>query len=350
MTGAVLSRGAGRRMKTLTAQADAARRTAGTRSRSTCSTLTLYRDQFGPTPVATTFYLSDRARTELGQTWLPAGAILGHGGRCARAARGRRLASAPSTSCCSIRCAIDTPTVSAARFSDLIRAGLNGGDQTYDIGFGGGDPDAAVSSGGATGDQVALFGLRCEEVTDLTEATCVLRMTGRELSLEDAEDLYRVSTQDFPLCDPDAVGDADPDRHRGRRRTRPASGWSSGIVHKLAADVPATPLATIPVSDADARRPDAAQRHAPDRRGAVHLHRPEHHRHDVHRDHPGGVRHDGGRAHPRGAGVPGASEYVYAFAANPGATHQTSAVPRLRSDGALVAAGTLHDRAEQHDR
>ena len=57
-------------MKTFTAQADAAR------SRRYAEPiylleLRLYRDQFGPTPVSTTLYLSDRTRTELGQTWLP---------------------------------------------------------------------------------------------------------------------------------------------------------------------------------------------------------------------------------------------------------------------------------------
>ena len=323
-------------MKALTAQADAARDRRYAEP-IYLLTLTLYRDQFGPTPVSTTLYLSDRTRTELGQTWLPLVQSWGTvGDALDQLGPGGSIGALDVVLFNTKR--IDTPTVSAARFSDLIRAGLNGGDQTFDIGFG----EATLTllfRGGVAGDQVALFGLRCEEVTDLTEATCVLRMTGRELSLEDTEDLYRVSSQDFPLCDPDDVGTPIPIAI-GDVANAPAIGLVSGIVHKLAADLPVTSLASIPVSDGAlvARMPPT---------GTVQIDQEQFTytgRNITALTFTGITRAAFGTTavtHARGAPVfQVLSEYVYAFAANPGTTHQTSGAPRLRSDGALIAAGT----------
>ena len=323
-------------MKALTAQADDAR-TRRYAEPIYLLTLVLYRDQFGPAPVASTFYLSDQARTELGQTWLPLvqswGAVgdaidqLGPGGSIG-ALDVVLFNSMP----------IDTPTTSAPRFSDMIRSGLNGGANTYEIGFG----EATLTvlfKGGTAGDQLALFGLRCEEVTDMTAATCVLRMTGREMALEDAEDLYRVSSVDFPLCDPDAVGEPIP-YALGHVTDVPGIGLVSGIVHKLAADLAATgALANIPVSDADLVARMAAT-------GTVQIDSEQFTY--TGRNVPamlltGITRAAFGTeavAHARGAPVfQVLSEYVYAFAANPGG-HLTAGVPRLRSDGALIAPGS----------
>ena len=173
-------------------------------------------------------------------------------------------------------------------------------------------------------------------------------MTGRELSLEDAEDLYRVSTQDFPLCDPDAIGVPIPIAI-GDVANAPAIGLVSGIVHKLAADLPITALASIPVSDGAlvARMPPSGTLQIDEEQFTYTG------RNITAMTFTGITRAAFGTTavtHARGAPVfQVLSEYVYAFAANPGATHQTSGVPRLRSDGALIAAGTLHHRPQQHD-
>src|SRR4029450_8829464 len=123
-------------MKTFSAQADAARARRYAEP-IYLLTLTLYRDQFGPTPVSITLYLSDRARTELGQDWLPLVQSWGTVGDALEQLGPGGAIGALDVVLFNTR-RLDTATVSVARVSDLIRAGLNGGEQTYGLGFGGG--------------------------------------------------------------------------------------------------------------------------------------------------------------------------------------------------------------------
>ena len=160
----------------------------------------------------------------------------------------------------------------------------------------------------------------------MTAATCVLRMTGPRAESGGRGGSLPGVDADFPLCDPDAVGTPVPIAIGGVTNA-PGIGLVSGIVHKLAADLPATAVSSIPVSDADlVSRMPAAGTVQIDQEQCTY----------TGRNIPamiltGITRAAFGTAavvHTRGAPVfQVLSEYVYAFAANPGATHQLQADP-----------------------
>jgi hypothetical protein len=208
--------------------------------------LKLWRDKYGPAPTSLTLYLSDRPRVEIGQEWLPLVIDWGSPGDALNP-------SNPEVTVGSLDVSLTNayPVGGRARFSDLIRHGLNNDPATtYDILF------AEVTlrllfRGGVAGDDLLLFRFLVEEARNVTADSLTLRMTGVELALEHGEDCYRVSTENFPLCDPDAVNQPVPIPF-GRLTHQRTLGATSGLIDVLAGDITATSPGAggaLPLSD-----------------------------------------------------------------------------------------------------
>jgi hypothetical protein len=232
-------------MKTLTAQAS---RASGQRWAELIYLLELklWRDKYGPAPTSLTLYLSDRPRVEIGQEWLPLVIDWGSPGDALNP-------SNPEVTVGSFDVTLTNayPIGGRARFSDLIRHGLNNDPATtYDILF----AEATLRllfRGGVAGDDLLLFRFLVEEARNVTADSLTLRMTGVELALEHGEDCYRVSTENFPLCDPDAVNQPVPIPF-GRLTHQKTLGATSGLVDILTIDMTATSPGTggtLPLSD-----------------------------------------------------------------------------------------------------
>lgn len=194
--------------------------------------LTLYRDRFGPSPSSTRVRLSDSSRRELGEEWT--GIVADWG------AIGDQLNPVdPSATVGTLDVTLRNHVAigGVPRFTDLIRHGKNG--TGYDQAFG----DATlyvVFKGGSLGDEVKLFSLMTEEVSDIRgTVSCVLRMSGRELAIEDRDALLRITTDRFPFASPTAIGQPIPLAF-GVIKQMPVLWAVAGLLDKLRADMTAT--------------------------------------------------------------------------------------------------------------
>jgi hypothetical protein len=319
-------------MKTLTAQAS---RASGQRWAELIYLLELklWRDKYGPTPTSLTLYLSDRSRVEIGQEWLPLVVNWGSPGDALNP-------SNPEVTVGSFDVSLTNayPVGGRARFSDLIRHGLNNDPATtYDILF----AEATLRllfRGGVVGDDLLLFRFLVEEARNVTADSLTLRMTGVELALEHGEDCYRVSTENFPLCDPDAVNQPVPIPF-GRLTHQKTLGATSGLVDVLATDITAiSPGAggTLPLSDRAVvdRLPPSGMVQIDEEQiwygaknaTAITLN-------NITRGYNGTTATD----HRAGMTVfQVLSEYLYLVGENRGA-HRIQSIPAVRSDGMLLA-------------
>jgi hypothetical protein len=298
----------------------------------------LFRDKFGASPSSITLRMRAAAAVSvIGQEWLPlVQNIEAIGDALDALETGGTNATLDLVLSNTTR--IDTAAVSAARLADLLRVGLNGGAGTYDVQFSELLIKLLLVPGGAAGDAVTLFRLQGEEVVGLTHDQLTVHFSGVELGLEDLDDLYRISTADFPLCDPDVVGEPITPVI-GSVTEVPAQGLVSGIVHKLALDITATDPPTggaLPVSDLDllVRMPVTGTIQTDEERITY-----------TGRDLNGltftgivrGAFGDAPQPHTKGAVVfQVLSEYVLGLGCNLGAL-PTKGVLRVKSDGALVA-------------
>ncbi len=191
--------------------------------------LTLYRDRFGPSPSQIRLRLSDASRRELGQEWVGCVADWGNIGDALSA-----VDPAATVGTLDVTLRNHVSIGGRARFTDLIRHGTNG--TGYDQAFG----DATlyiVFKGGALGDEVKLFALMTEEVTNIGGVeSCVLRLSGRELASEDRDGLLRVTTDRFPFASPTAVGQPIPHVY-GVIKQLPVLWAVAGLTDKLRADM-----------------------------------------------------------------------------------------------------------------
>lgn len=319
-------------MKTLSAQATVARRRRWTELVYLLE-LTLWQDKFGPSPVSRVLRVSDAPRTELSQEWVP---LVVNWGNLSDALN----PSDPDVTVGSldVTLANNYPLAGRARFSDLIRHGLNNDATTYDLLYG----DAVLRllfRGGVSGDDVKLYRFLLEEVRNLSADTLTLRMSGIELSLEDSEDLYRVTTGDFPTADPEAVNQPVP-IPLGSQKNQPTLPLIAGLTDILRTDMTdASPAngGSLPLSDAgivgrfpgtgtvqiDGEKITYTGRNtsilAPALTGITR-----------------GVASTAKATHAKGAHVfQVLTEYVYTVGENRGG-HQVKAIPAVRSNGLLV--------------
>jgi hypothetical protein len=319
-------------MKTLTAQAS---RASGQRWAELIYLLELklWRDKYGPTPTSLTLYLSDRPRVEIGQEWLPLVINWGSPGDALNP-------SNPEVTVGSFDVTLTNayPIGGRARFSDLIRHGLNNDPATtYDILF----AEATLRllfRGGVAGDDLLLFRFLVEEARNVTADSLTLRMTGVELALEHGEDCYRVTTENFPLCDPDAVNQPVPIPF-GRLTHQKTLGATSGLVDILATDITATSPGAggaLPLSDravVDRLPPSGMVQideeqvwYSAKNATALTLN-------SITRGYNGTTKTD----HNAGTTVfQVLSEYLYLVGENRG-THRIQSIPAVRSDGMLLA-------------
>lgn len=134
--------------------------------------LTLWRDKYSAYPGSTVIRLSDLDREELGETWL--GLITDVGSFSHALDKGGGI---------DVVVLNNQAVGGRARFSDLLRHGLNEGVGSYDFHY----ADALLYilfAGGAVGDRFKLCRLVGEEVTDVTETQAVLHFSGPELLLD----------------------------------------------------------------------------------------------------------------------------------------------------------------------
>jgi hypothetical protein len=284
--------------------------------------------------------ISDAARLAMGQEWLPLVESWGSiEDAIAQVGSGGTIATFDITVLNTVR--IDTPDgITATRFSDLIRAGLNAGANTFDLAFA--DAKLYMIFEGAVGaaDAIVPCRLKGEEVTNLTPDTCVLHMSGIELALEDLDPLYRVGDE-FGGADPDIIDQPIPWAF-GPLRDVPGMGLVAGLVHVLASDITADDPptgGTLRVSDREllARMPDAGTLQDDDEQithtgknldaiGFTGITR--------------GANGTDPASHNKASRVYQVlSEYVYAFADQPG-LHRNRGNLRAKSDGAVVDPAT----------
>jgi hypothetical protein len=319
-------------MKTLTAQAS---RASGQRWAELIYLLELklWRDKYGPAPTSLTLYLSDRPRVEIGKEWLPLVINWGSPGDALNP-------SNPEVTIGSFDVTLTNayPVGGRARFSDLIRHGLNNDPATtYDILF----AEASLRllfRGGVAGDELLLFRFLVEEARNVTADSLTLRMTGVELALEHGEDCYRVTTENFPLCDPDAVNQPVPIPF-GHLTHQKTLGATSGLIDILAADITATSPGAggaLPLSDRAVvdRLPPSGMVQIDEEQvwygaknaTAITLN-------SITRGYNGTTKTD----HTAGTTVfQVLSEYLYLVGENRG-THRIQSIPAVRSDGMLLA-------------
>jgi hypothetical protein len=132
------------------------------------------------------------------------------------------------------------PIAGVTRFSDLIRTTRN--PTGYDFPFSPAEL-RQVFKGTEELDRYRLFRLVIEELTDVSDETCTLKMSGIELVLEDYDILPRISTDRFPFAAPEAVGQAVP-LLLGRIRNAPVLMAIAGQVDKLKESITASFPAT----------------------------------------------------------------------------------------------------------
>jgi hypothetical protein len=130
-----------------------------------------------------------------------------------------------------------TPGGPVARVSDLFRIGTNTGG--YDVGTSEALLEVAFEGQDPATEAVRLFRLMLDDVEDVTEDTVVLNCSGVELAYEDWDTLLRITTDRFPDCAPESVGQIIPllcgDLHRARA-------WfvQAGIIDRLRVEVPSS--------------------------------------------------------------------------------------------------------------
>jgi hypothetical protein len=132
------------------------------------------------------------------------------------------------------------PIAGVARFSDLIRTTRN--PTGYDFAFSPAEL-RQVFKGTDELDRYRLFRLLIEELTNVSDETCTLKMSGIELVLEDYDILPRITTDRFPFAAPEAVGQAVP-LLLGRIRNAPVLMAVAGLIDKLKEPITATFPAT----------------------------------------------------------------------------------------------------------
>jgi hypothetical protein len=121
------------------------------------------------------------------------------------------------------------PIAGVGRFSDLIHTTRNA--TGYDFPFSPAEL-RQVFKGTGEGDRYRLFRLVIEELTNVSDETCTLKMSGIELVLEDYDRLPRITTDRFPFAAPEAVGQAVP-MLLGHCRNVPLLFTRAGLVDKL---------------------------------------------------------------------------------------------------------------------
>jgi hypothetical protein len=130
-----------------------------------------------------------------------------------------------------------TPGGPVGRVSDLFRIGTNTGG--YDLGTSEALLEVAFENQDPATEAVRLFRLMLDDVEDMSEDTLTLNCSGVELAYEDWDTLLRITTDRFPDCAPESVGQIIPllcgDLHRARA-------WfvQAGIIDRLRVEVPSS--------------------------------------------------------------------------------------------------------------
>jgi hypothetical protein len=214
-------------VKTLTTQADLARQRRWQEVIYLLE-LTLYRDRFSPAAQTFRLWLSDAPRVELGQEWVP---LVENWGDVGDALNAIDTSGTVATLDLTLRNHVRVG--GAARFSDLVRHGNNSAG--YDLASG----NATLKllfRGGAADDAVKVFDFRLEELAEITDESCRLHMSGRELAIEDRDGMLRITTDRFPYASPTAIGQPIPYVF-GVVKQMPVLWAVAGLVDKLRQDM-----------------------------------------------------------------------------------------------------------------
>ena len=107
-----------------------------------------------------------------------------------------------------------------------------------------------VTANSSPGDEVLLFKGKAEELSQITEEVCRLRVTEYSLSLEDRLIFSRVNDTEYPGADPDDMGKVIPIIYGSAKKVR-ALAVDAGSISNLTADINGA-VTTITLSDSSA--------------------------------------------------------------------------------------------------
>lgn len=186
-------------------------------------------------PSAKTLYFSDAFRTEIGHEYLPF--VLGFG-TVDEAQNDGDVGGRVTTA--TLRLQNSKTIEGKTRLSSLIRtAGNTSG--TYEFTFAKVTVSELLVSGAAAGDEVVLGVFYLEDNPDINEEFIDFRMSDAALLLEDKMLIRRLTNDDFPLADPDDVGQDIPVAiSGGLLKDIPCLGAVTGWVSSSTADITAT--------------------------------------------------------------------------------------------------------------